>query len=938
MLAFVGRNSAVPSQVALDSDEFTIGRDPKCSLVLDSTTSPRMISRVHAKLTRSQPASPALLAVQRSASRAASRLFPASTSPLPAPQPFQPRWLLTDPGSVNGLFVNDVKVTSTLLSHGDTIVIGGLGMKVPVGTSFPQPEAEFIFTFLQPGQALRPLPLISQDATLPIPAAEDEERKYAVDEEYGEAPTQLLPSEPALSPSPRVAERRPSLRKKSSSDMVDATFVELSAVVSAPRTRSRASASPPAAAVLPRTFSSAPTQHAGSEASVPMQVSQTLEIHVVAPAAPMAAALLHAYRPMASIDASMADHHDASISASLLGGSEEGRPALGRSMSVDSADTSQAATQLIGPGGVPAASISASLLGDLDGMGMHTQTQVLDIPVSASPLKPVSRKESTESQLYDGEEVPAAASSAAAAAAAAVTPMSVSASHIMLVSPSPAAAAAAAAAKLVTPVSKKRDRRSFEPDTPEEEVEVVEVQPDSENAHKRPRFGRKASDRRSAAVVPAAAAASSSAAAAAAAPSERCPVCDNLCAASELQAHVEACLRVAASEADEAAARKLANELDVAEATARGGGRGKAARSPKKKRTAAAWAIREAYSDDGADSDDASRGYGYDRSSSDHESDAGEEEPPWRAAAAWPAAAAAAAPARKLRKPAAASAAAAAASGPKAPCPLCSKLFLTSALAEHADVCEGADELCPKCNQGFLPSQLATHKRNCKGPPSLCAICEEYIDIVQFEYHISRCVGKDGRACTLCGQLCPASELEAHSKRCAEKEVELSQDEKFAIQMQRGEQERSIVNDMQTRAIQWVAMQAEKLSTAAYKPLLARMEKMGHSERELKATIRYIRNDAPLIIHVNLTNCMKFFLKDTHYRNQFETKTSCGTLSASARTQWENGLFNHIYAKASGYERVKVRACASKAWPDRVRFLETHCCFLVSLLTISTAS
>ncbi len=40
--------------------------------------------------------------------------------------------------------------------------------------------------------------------------------------------------------------------------------------------------------------------------------------------------------------------------------------------------------------------------------------------------------------------------------------------------------------------------------------------------------------------------------------------------------------------------------------------------------------------------------------------------------------------------------------------------------------------------------------------------------------------------------------------------------------------------------------------------------------------------------------------------NQFETSTSCGTLSTSSRTQWENALFNKIYAKASGYERVKV--------------------------------
>jgi hypothetical protein len=34
-------------------------------------------------------------------------------------------------------------------------------------------------------------------------------------------------------------------------------------------------------------------------------------------------------------------------------------------------------------------------------------------------------------------------------------------------------------------------------------------------------------------------------------------------------------------------------------------------------------------------------------------------------------------------------------------------------------------------------------------------------------------------------------------------------------------------------------------------------------------------------------------------------KTSCGTLSASARTAWEDGLFGGIYHDSEGHERVK---------------------------------
>ena len=90
-----------------------------CSLLLALLVSPRMISRVHIQLCRTQPPSAALVASQRSASRAAagtaSRMQqqqqqPAAASPpSAAPQPFVPRWLLTDEKSVNGCFVNDIK-------------------------------------------------------------------------------------------------------------------------------------------------------------------------------------------------------------------------------------------------------------------------------------------------------------------------------------------------------------------------------------------------------------------------------------------------------------------------------------------------------------------------------------------------------------------------------------------------------------------------------------------------------------------------------------------------------------------------------------------------------------------------------------------------------------------------------------------------------------
>jgi hypothetical protein len=45
--------------------------------------------------------------------------------------------------------------------------------------------------------------------------------------------------------------------------------------------------------------------------------------------------------------------------------------------------------------------------------------------------------------------------------------------------------------------------------------------------------------------------------------------------------------------------------------------------------------------------------------------------------------------------------------------------------------------------------------------------------------------------------------------------------------------------------------------------LFHKLKALGFTEIELKKTIRYIRNDAPLIIHVHLTNCLKFFVSAT---------------------------------------------------------------------------
>jgi len=571
-------------------------------------------------------------------------------------------------------------------------------------------------------------------------------------------------------------------------------------------------------------------------------------------------------------------------------------------------DSSQVATQIVPASGAdippPAATISASLLGCMDGLGVATQTQVLphaELPeVAAAASTPVAaRKAASRSDLYDVEEDeidlhPAVAASSAAAAA-----------HSSAAVSSPAAAAASSPAAATHASSSKkrgRDHAAVEPEDDEVELLPSEDEDAAAARSKRRKVQRKASaaGKRSAAVAPAAAARSLSA--------DCCPVCSARFAAAELEAHVEACLVAAAADEADAAARRLAAELDAADEAALkkpSPKRRPARRAPRAMigRWDGRWRSRAEEDEEDEADEEEDEDFERDMEEDYYEHGGGYGSASAGRAVAVTAAAAAARPA-PARAPAPAPRAPAPA-GPKSACPLCDKLFPTADLASHADECEGPDEPCPLCERGFLPSQLREHASKCKGPPILCAICMQPFERDVVEAHQSRCVGVDGRECGVCRELVAGCEFDAHHKRCLQREVDMSQDEKLAIGFQRSEQQRELVNDMQTRAIKWVEEQARRLSEAAYKPLLQRYERLGFSELDLKRTLRYVRNDAPLIIHVNLTNCMKFFVADTHYRNQFETGTSKGTLSSSARTQWENGLFNKIYGKATGYERVK---------------------------------
>eukprot|EP00698_Gefionella_okellyi_P006086 TRINITY_DN1554_c0_g1_i2.p2 TRINITY_DN1554_c0_g1~~TRINITY_DN1554_c0_g1_i2.p2 ORF type:complete len:336 (+),score=64.13 TRINITY_DN1554_c0_g1_i2:108-1115(+) len=116
----------------------------------------------------------------------------------------------------------------------------------------------------------------------------------------------------------------------------------------------------------------------------------------------------------------------------------------------------------------------------------------------------------------------------------------------------------------------------------------------------------------------------------------------------------------------------------------------------------------------------------------------------------------------------------------------------------------------------------------------------------------------------------------------------------------------SLLNDVQTAALHYVAEHSRKLSNDAIPALRAKIVGLGFTEDDCDTALRYLRDTAPVIIHVFADILTEFLAKDTHYRNQFETNTSKGSLSHTDRCTWENAMFAGIYKDdMPGTDRVK---------------------------------
>lgn len=109
----------------------------------------------------------------------------------------------------------------------------------------------------------------------------------------------------------------------------------------------------------------------------------------------------------------------------------------------------------------------------------------------------------------------------------------------------------------------------------------------------------------------------------------------------------------------------------------------------------------------------------------------------------------------------------------------------------------------------------------------------------------------------------------------------------------------------QKQALMHIRALARDNHERAFGKLQQRIYGLDMTDEDLEKMFTWIRELAPIVIHVNINKIGQYLENDTHYRNQFETATSGGKLSTDLRKKWEERLFGPAYTDAEPFDRPK---------------------------------
>ena len=107
--------------------------------------------------------------------------------------------------------------------------------------------------------------------------------------------------------------------------------------------------------------------------------------------------------------------------------------------------------------------------------------------------------------------------------------------------------------------------------------------------------------------------------------------------------------------------------------------------------------------------------------------------------------------------------------------------------------------------------------------------------------------------------------------------------------------------------MEYVTAKARMLSNQSLNGVKARVAQLGFTNQDFHQCLEYIREDVPIVIHLK-EETLSLLVKDTHYRNLFETSTSGGQNSKARRGQWESEMFGKCYKGCKPFDRPKYGA------------------------------
>ena len=84
------------------------------------------------------------------------------------------------------------------------------------------------------------------------------------------------------------------------------------------------------------------------------------------------------------------------------------------------------------------------------------------------------------------------------------------------------------------------------------------------------------------------------------------------------------------------------------------------------------------------------------------------------------------------------------------------------------------------------------------------------------------------------------------------------------------------LSEKEKQAIVYVQNASAKESNETYEILKERVIKLGFNNDEWERLLHFMEWEIPLIIHIKPDIYIPYFLKDTNYRNQFETGFTSG--------------------------------------------------------------